>query len=293
MLTDFHPFPQISFLMEATNNNIPSNSEEGVEELLDSCLDDFNRPIPKPVPSSPQSNTASTSTTKKDSNDSSADVKLPEANWGEEFKQFQDVMENFLENESELNELKNLMSNFNENGVEALDKTFLDTIKGLTEGAQNIPEMSPEELAGMFGNFDLNEPGQVDTDQLPELMPLMHNVMQRLMSKELLYPSIKEIVEKYPGWLSEKKTSLKPEDYERYSQQYNLMKSVCDEFERENVDSEEAKKQRFEKVLMLMQKIQNYGNPPKELVADIGQNVPLDEHGNLQIPGMPQQCSIM
>lgn len=279
--------------METTNNNIESNAE-GLDELLDSCLDDFNRPLPKSTPSTSQPSPSSTNVTKNETKASDEDNKLPEAsNWGEEFKQFQDVMENFLENESELNELKNLMSNFNQNGVGALEDTFLDTIKDLTEGAQNIPEMSPEELAGIFSNFDLNEPAEADSDQLPELMPLMHNVMQKLMSKELLYPSLKEIVDKYPDWLTEKKSSLKPQEFECYSQQYNLMKTVCEEFEKETGDSEEVKKETFEKVLMLMQKIQNCGNPPKELVADIGPNVPLDEHGNLQIPGMPQQCSIM
>lgn len=281
--------------MEATNNNVAAKADEGLEELLDSCLEDFDKPLPTPATSSPQTGADAAKAEVKDSN---TDMKfLENCNWGEEFKQFQDVMENFLENESELNELRNLMGNLTENGGlgdGALDQSFVDTIRGLTEGAQNIPEMSPEELAGMFNNFDLNDPSQGGTDQLPELMPLMHNVMQKLMSKELLYPSLKEIVDKYPEWLAEKQSSLKQEEYEQFTEQFNLMKTVCEEFEKETEsDSDEIKKERFEKVLMLMQKIQNCGNPPKELVSGIGQNVPLDEHGNLQIPGMPQQCCIM
>lgn len=282
--------------MESTNNNVQPNAE-GLDELLDSCLDDFNRPLPKPATSSSEPSVPSSSASKVEAKTLDEDSKLPEAcNWGEEFKQFQDVMENFLDNETDLNDkIKDFMSSFNQNGaVGALDETFLDTIKDLTEGAQNIPEMSPEELEGMFSNFGLSESSNdAESDQLPELMPLMHNVMQKLMSKDLLYPSLKEIVDKYPDWLAEKQSSLKPKEYESYSQQYNLMKLVCDEFEKEGDDSEAVKKERFEKVLMLMQKIQNCGNPPKELVADMGQNVPLDEHGNLQIPGIPEQCSIM
>lgn len=274
--------------MEATNNNIAASGEEGLDELLDSCLDDFNRPLPKSAPSNPE---ASSSTSKADVKDANTDGKFPESlNWGEEFKQFQDVMENFLENESEVNELKNLMSNLNENAV---DQTFLDAIKDLTDGAQNIPDMSPDMLDDLFKNMDLNDPNRTNPEQLPEIMPLMHTIMQNLMSKELLYPSLKDIVEKYPNWLDKNKPSLKSQDYERYDQQFKLMKSVCDEFEKECEDTEEAKKVQFEKVLSLMQKIQNYGNPPKELIADLEHSAPLDEHGNLQIPGMPQQCSIM
>lgn len=286
--------------MEATNNNSPANAEEGLDELLDSCLDDFNKPLPKPATSVPLPTSGATTTEAKPSN---ADAEFPDqANWGEEFKQFHDVMENFLENEGDLSEFRNLIGAFDGRGVDnsglladgAFDQSFVDTIRGLTEGAQNIPQMSPDELAGIFNNFDLNDPNSGDPDQLPELMPFMHNVMQRLMSKELLYPSLKEIVDKYPSWLADKRSSLKTDEYNKYSEQYNLMKSVCDAFENENEsDSDEIKKERFEKVLMLMQKIQNCGNPPKDLVSDISQNVPLDEHGNLQIPGMPQQCTIM
>ncbi|KFM83222.1 hypothetical protein X975_02228, partial [Stegodyphus mimosarum] len=275
--------------MEQKDGENVAAASEGLDDLLDSCLNDFNKPLPKTAPSS-KSEAEEVKT-------SSTPAKPSEDAWSEEFKQFSDVMETFLEEGSELGELKNLMGNLAQGGPLNVDdnfvESFAETIRGLTEGAQNIPEPTPEDLANLFTGLDIDGSGLSDPEQVSELMPLMHNVMQKLMSKELLYPSLKEIVDKYPQWLNEKHATLKEEDYNLYKKQYDLMKTVCDEFEKKVDDSEDAKKKQFGKVLQLMQEIQSCGNPPKELVSDIGQGVPLDEHGNIQLPGMTEQCAIM
>lgn len=100
-------------------------------------------------------------------------------------------------------------------------------------------------------------------------------------------------MDKYPAWLSDHKSSLDAKEYEKYESQHQLMSQICREFELEISDSEEDKKKQFEKVLQLMQKIQTFGNPPKELVSNIGPGIPLDDQGNLQIPGMPGNCVVM
>lgn len=66
------------------------------------------------------------------------------------------------------------------------------------------------------------------------------------------------------------------------------MEDVCKELEDENeTDSNDTKRQRFEKVLGLMQKLQDYGQPPADLVGDVGPGVPFDPQGN------PEQCNLM
>ncbi|XP_054712864.1 peroxisomal biogenesis factor 19-like [Uloborus diversus] len=279
--------------MEQKDKEAKASADENLDDLLDSCINDFDRPLPKKSSSGNQETSSCGSIEAKATSTASSAV-ADNASWSEEFQQFSEVMENFLENESELNEFKNLMGTLNQGGPitdENFAESFAETIRGLTAGAQNIPEPTPEELANLFSGFGLNDPS--DTDEVPEFMPLMQNVMQKLMSKELLYPSLKEIVDKYPQWLTDNKPSLKEEEYETYTNQFQLMKKVCEEFEEDKDDNEESKKKSFETVLQLMQKIQGCGNPPKELVSDMNQGVPLDEHGNIQIPGMPQQCSIM
>lgn len=273
------------------------SSGDDLSKLLDSCLDDFNKPLSIPPPANVQPNQVSTSEAKSSSAES---AKPPEsAAWGEEFKEFSEVMENFITDESELNEIKKLMSScLSQEGPpideESLAKSFADTIQELTQQAQNIPETSPENLADLLSSLGMVGDGNnPDVESLPEIMPLMQSVMQKLMSKDLLYPSIKEIVEKYPVWLNENKSTLKTEEYDKYRKQFEIMKEICDEFEKEISQSENAKKEQFEKVLQLMQKVQSYGNPPKELVSSINPGIPMDGDGNLQLPGMPEQCVIM
>ena len=71
----------------------------------------------------------------------------------------------------------------------------------------------------MFGQVNLDEGGS-------DILPLMQGMMQSLISKEVLYPSLKELCDKYPAWLEEKKTSLPAPDLDRYKKQLELMQKV-------------------------------------------------------------------
>lgn len=46
-------------------------------------------------------------------------------------------------------------------------------------------------------------------------LPFMQGMMQSLLSKEVLYPSLKELVDKYPAWLQENKGKVEPSEYTR------------------------------------------------------------------------------
>jgi len=134
-----------------------------------------------------------------------------------------------------------------------------------------------------------------------DFLPFMQGMMQSLLSKEVLYPSLKELVDKYPAWLEEKKETLPAADLERYNKQLDLMQKVCTELEKEkDDDADDVKKRRFDTILSLMQEMQTYGQPPEELVGE--QNPSLfqfDPEGNSVMPGLPpgaeppQNCSIM
>ena len=48
-------------------------------------------------------------------------------------------------------------------------------------------------------------------------MPFMEGMMQSLLSAEILLPSIKELLDKYPKYLEENADKITPEDKERYA----------------------------------------------------------------------------
>lgn len=153
---------------------------------------------------------------------------------------------------------------------EALDPTIsqsiTDALRGLSEGSENLQSpFSPEDIAGMFGNIDLNEGGENNA-----FLPFMQTMMQSLLSAEVLLPSLKDLTEKYPGWLQENGEKIPKEDKERYEKQLKLMEDVCRELEKEKPeDSAEEKRVRFETVLGMMQTMQDLGQPPADLVGDI------------------------
>ncbi|KAG8172706.1 hypothetical protein JTE90_029590, partial [Oedothorax gibbosus] len=282
---------------ENTTSSSPTDStEDNLSELLDSCIDDFNKPLPPATQPKKTANAVKSPPTSNEVANTPADS--PAAAWSSEFKDFNSVMENLIGGKSEMEELQKLMEGClpqnmgeSEGDDENFAASFAESLRHLTEQAQNVPEPSPEDLSRLLGSLDIQGALGDMEGGMPELMPLMQEAMQKLMSKELLYPSLKEICDKYPAWLAENKESLKAKEYENYEKQFSLMKDICAEFEKDC--PEDSQKQQFEKVLELMQKLQTFGNPPKELVSDIGPGIPLDDQGNVQIPGMPANCVVM
>lgn len=84
----------------------------------------------------------------------------------------------------------------------------------------------------------------------------MQGMMQSLLSAEVLLPSLKELLEKYPTWLDENRDNISSTDKERYIKQQELFKVICAELEKESPnDSTDVKNERFKIVLKNMQKV--------------------------------------
>jgi peroxin-19 len=169
----------------------------------------------------------------------------------------------------------------------AFTQSIKDVLKGLSEGQQNLQQpFNSEDIAGMFGNINLESSGDGNA-----FLPFMQGMMQSLLSAEVLLPSLKELSAKYPSWLAENESKVSAEEKERYENQYKLMKEVCDELEKERPeDSADVKKERFNIVLDRMQKMQELGQPPAEILGEGAENIV----PNLAVPdGGNEQCSLM
>ncbi|XP_041373219.1 peroxisomal biogenesis factor 19-like [Gigantopelta aegis] len=171
-------------------------------------------------------------------------------------------------------------------------ETLTQTLSGLQENAEGLQnEVSEDELSRVFENLGLD--GQPDG----EFFPMMQGMMKMLLSKDVLYPSLKEISDKYPKWLSEHKESTEKEEFENYTKQHKIIEAICTEFESESdSETEDAKRQRFEKLMDLMQQMQELGQPPKDIVGEMAPGLEFDENGMPKVPGMPamsEQCAVM
>eukprot|EP00878_Enallax_costatus_P027354 GHUV01029433.1.p1 GENE.GHUV01029433.1~~GHUV01029433.1.p1 ORF type:complete len:343 (+),score=161.13 GHUV01029433.1:360-1388(+) len=91
-------------------------------------------------------------------------------------------------------------------------------------------------------------------------------VMQHLLSKEVLYQPMKEILDKYPPWLDKHSapggsSTLTPDDLERYKHQYMCIRRLCEAYETEPDNTP--------KIMELLQEMQACGEPPAEIVEEM------------------------
>ncbi|XP_071884307.1 peroxisomal biogenesis factor 19 [Anas platyrhynchos] len=279
-----------------------------LEELLESALDDFDKarpaappPPPPPAPGTPGSTEKSPSATAKDSLFASQEKFFQELFEGELASQataeFEKAMRELAEEEPHLVEQFQKLSEAagRVGGDAASQQEFTsclkETLSGLAKNATDLQgsAASDEELAKALEGLGLEEGGGEGG-----VLPVMQSLLQHLLSKEVLYPSLKEITEKYPEWLREQRAVLPAAQYERYRAQLGVMARICRHLEAEG--SEEgagARRERFEAVLELMQQLQELGHPPKELAGDAPPGLNLDLEG-LSLPeGGGEQCRLM
>ncbi|KAL3610404.1 hypothetical protein D5086_001424 [Populus alba] len=120
-----------------------------------------------------------------------------------------------------------------------------------------------------------------------DMESIVETMMQQLLSKEILYEPMKEIGERYPKWLEEHKASLNKEDHERYSHQYELIKDLNDVY-----DSDPSN---YNKIFDLMQKMQECGQPPNDIVQELAPDIDFANLGQISPEMLEAQgnCCIM
>lgn len=108
---------------------------------------------------------------------------------------------------------------------------------------------------------------------LQDMESIVETMMQQLLSKEILQEPMKEIGERYPKWLEDHKASLSAEEYERYSRQYILIKDLNEVYENDPSN--------FNRVVELMQKMQECGQPPNDIVQELAPDFDLASLGQM------------
>lgn len=102
--------------------------------------------------------------------------------------------------------------------------------------------------------------------RISESVPQIFDLMQNLLSKELLYPALKDLSPKFEEWLQKNLATLSKEDRRRYKKQLSKIHAIIDVFDDEALEDQE----RFEKNLELMEQMQSLGAPPEELTVPDG-----------------------
>ncbi|KAI1764165.1 Pex19-domain-containing protein [Hypoxylon sp. FL1150] len=96
---------------------------------------------------------------------------------------------------------------------------------------------------------------------------MLMGMMEQLTNKDILYEPMKELNDKFPGWMEKNKDTLAKDDLKRYQEQQVLVAEMVAKFEEPTyADSNVADR---EYVVDRMQKMQAAGSPPHDLVGDM------------------------
>ncbi|XP_067945245.1 peroxisomal biogenesis factor 19-like [Watersipora subatra] len=171
--------------------------------------------------------------------------------------------------------------------------TLAETLSSLSANAESLKdEMSDEELMKSFQE-SLNLGADGSKEGAGDFVPMMENMMSSLLSKDILYPSLKDLADKYPEWLSANNGKLPKNQFDKYTKQFDIVSRLCDCYKSEReTDTQQVKDERFEKILDLLTEMQDCGPPPQDIVGKLAPGLNFDSSGNPQLPGM-EQCSIM
>lgn len=269
---------------------IMSTEEGNIDDLLDSALEDFNN-LPKPKPKSKDQNAAPAVPCPTEEDFLAI---FAAAGLGQAGGEISDLPPGGMK--EELEKLARLAVEA-DGGTDAtsLDDRLSQTIKQMSKNSEGLTgQPTEEELQAMFANMGMHDgtnPGGFDN-----LIPMMEGMMQSLLSKELLYPAMKDIADKFPDWLADNRSKISEADYNKHNKQYDLTKKICFKFEEEEEgveENEDIKKARFDQIMSLMQEMQSLGHPPKELTGESSPAFQFDAEGNPVLPGMdPSQCCL-
>lgn len=103
-------------------------------------------------------------------------------------------------------------------------------------------------------------------EKINESVPQIFDLMQNLLSKELLYPALTSLSPKFCEFLEKNASSLSKADKRRFRKQKDIINEIIEVFDDESLDD----KEKFEKNLDLMERMQALGSPPEELTVPDG-----------------------
>ncbi|KAH9906946.1 Pex19-domain-containing protein [Xylariomycetidae sp. FL2044] len=100
-----------------------------------------------------------------------------------------------------------------------------------------------------------------------EFSQMLMGMMEQLTNKEILYEPMKELNDKYPGWMEKNKDTLSKDDLKRYQEQQTLVSEMVAKFEEASYADSNAADREY--IVDRMQRMQAAGSPPLDLVGDM------------------------
>lgn len=157
------------------------------------------------------------------------------------------------------------------------DASFQDTIRRTMERMQTSGDQATAaaqsegsddfmaELLKQMQAGGLGEGGVEGSEE--EFSKMLLGMMEQLTNKDILYEPMKELNDKFPGWIEKNKDTVSEEDKKRYEVQQGFVKEIVAKFEESTYSDSNAADREY--IVDRMQKMQAAGSPPADLVGDM------------------------
>ncbi|KAJ6789016.1 hypothetical protein PWT90_09135 [Aphanocladium album] len=161
-------------------------------------------------------------------------------------------------------------------GAGPADESFQDTIRRTMERMQNSGDQATAAAASGSGSDDFmsellkqmaSGDGLGGEGGEEEFSKMLMGMMEQLTNKEILYEPMKELHDKFPAWLAANKDKTPAEELKRYEDQHKLVDEIVARFEASTYADSNAADREY--IVERMQKMQELGSPPSDLVGDL------------------------
>ncbi|KAM3441400.1 hypothetical protein MY4824_001524 [Beauveria thailandica] len=159
----------------------------------------------------------------------------------------------------------------------ATDESFQDTIRRTMERMQTSGEQATAAAASGGSDGFMSEllkqmtssggAGAGGEGGEEEFSKMLMGMMEQLTNKEILYEPMKELHDKFPAWLLANREKTPAEDLKRYQDQHALVDEIVARFEASTYSDSNAADREY--IVERMQKMQELGSPPSDLVGDL------------------------
>ncbi|OAA37938.1 peroxin [Beauveria brongniartii RCEF 3172] len=284
--------------------DVPDPDEDDLDDL-DDMLDDFStvkidskKPLETPAaPAAAAAAAAAAAGPAPEAGAKTEDPVNPKDITEEDFaKQLQDGMANLLSElekspamQAEFESMFKGMAGATEGGAAsgdtaatadaaaATDESFQDTIRRTMERMQTSGEQATAAAASGGSDDFMSEllkqmtssggAGAGGEGGEEEFSKMLMGMMEQLTNKEILYEPMKELHDKFPAWLLANREKTPAEDLKRYQDQHALVDEIVARFEASTYSDSNAADREY--IVERMQKMQELGSPPSDLVGDL------------------------
>ncbi|KAG1899936.1 Pex19 protein family-domain-containing protein [Suillus fuscotomentosus] len=161
-----------------------------------------------------------------------------------------------------------------------------NTMNKLKESESGLKSSDPSSSAPSADPLEalLSQLGDEDEEEMQGVLEAM---MGQLMGKDVLYEPLKELSDKFPGYLKANATTLTSDDKSRYDAQIICIMQLLEIFESKDYADDDDKTRI--KIVELMGELQKHGSPPEEIMGPLPPGLNMGADG---MPDMPDNCII-